>query len=166
MTDGFPLLLGMFALSFFRGCSRLLPCFAEDLGDLDRVKRIVKLVGFVNCTDGFMGQPKVVNGASDLFAEVRHTVSHRFTSHLIAPCRSATIGVAVTWKGKTVEKSDGYIIGHTKYDTSSPGWWCKRRVGTASDGDVQHARSILMACLYCPTLFPHSYHTGISYLEV
>lgn len=43
---------------------------AEDLGDLDRVKRIVKLVGFVNCTDGFTGQPKVVNGASDLFAEV------------------------------------------------------------------------------------------------
>lgn len=43
---------------------------AEDLGDLDRVTRIVKLVGFVNCTDGFAGQPKVVNGASDLFAEV------------------------------------------------------------------------------------------------
>ncbi|CAM9854869.1 unnamed protein product, partial [Ectocarpus fasciculatus] len=42
----------------------------EDLGDLDRVTRIVKLVGFVNCTDGFAGQPKVVNGASDLFAEV------------------------------------------------------------------------------------------------
>lgn len=42
----------------------------EDLGDLDRVTRIVKLVGFVNCTDGFSGQPKVVNGASDLFAEV------------------------------------------------------------------------------------------------
>lgn len=44
---------------------------AEDLGDLDRVTRIIKLVGFVNCTDGFTGQPKVVNGASDLFAEVR-----------------------------------------------------------------------------------------------
>lgn len=46
---------------------------AEDLGDLDRVTRIVKLVGFVNCTDSFTGQPKVVNGASDLFAEVSKT---------------------------------------------------------------------------------------------
>lgn len=46
----------------------------EDLGDLDKVKRVVKLVGFVNCVDGFTGQPKVVNGASDLFAEVRWNV--------------------------------------------------------------------------------------------
>eukprot|EP00904_Undaria_pinnatifida_P006158 jgi/Undpi1/2672/HiC_scaffold_13.g06050.m1 len=49
---------------------QLIATIKKDLGDLDRVKRIVKLVGFVNCTDGFTGQPKVVNGASDLFAEV------------------------------------------------------------------------------------------------
>jgi len=35
-------------------------------GDLDRVKRVVKLVGFVNCAPDFIDQPKVVNGASDL----------------------------------------------------------------------------------------------------
>jgi len=40
------------------------------LGDLDRVKRVVKLVGFVNSVPDFSDQPKVVNGASDLFAEV------------------------------------------------------------------------------------------------
>lgn len=40
------------------------------LGDLDRVARVVKLVGFVNCTTEFGDQPKVVNGASDLMAEV------------------------------------------------------------------------------------------------
>ena len=39
-------------------------------GDLDRVKRIVKLVGFVNSTPGFIDQPKVINGASDLMVEV------------------------------------------------------------------------------------------------
>jgi enamine deaminase RidA (YjgF/YER057c/UK114 family) len=39
------------------------------LGDLDRVKRIVKLVGFVNSAPDFTDQPKVINGASDLFAE-------------------------------------------------------------------------------------------------
>lgn len=39
-------------------------------GDLDRVTRIVKLGGFVNATDDFTDQPKVINGASDLMAEV------------------------------------------------------------------------------------------------
>ena len=39
-------------------------------GDLDRVARIVKLVGFVNCATGFTDIPKVVNGASDLMVEV------------------------------------------------------------------------------------------------
>lgn len=39
-------------------------------GDLDRVKRVVKLGGFVNCVPDFIDQPKVVNGASDLMVEV------------------------------------------------------------------------------------------------
>ena len=39
-------------------------------GDLDRVKRCVKLGAFVNCIDGFAQQPQVVNGASDLLVEV------------------------------------------------------------------------------------------------
>lgn len=39
-------------------------------GDLDRVKRVVRLGGFVNCTNDFTDQPKVVNGASDLMAQV------------------------------------------------------------------------------------------------
>ncbi|CAN5159570.1 RidA family protein [soil metagenome] len=39
-------------------------------GDLDRVKRIVKLVGFVNGVPDFAEQPKVINGASDVMVEV------------------------------------------------------------------------------------------------
>lgn len=39
-------------------------------GDLDRVKRIVRLGGFVNSVAGYKDQPKVINGASDLMAEV------------------------------------------------------------------------------------------------
>lgn len=39
-------------------------------GDLDRIARVVKLGGFVASTDGFTGQPSVVNGASTLVAEV------------------------------------------------------------------------------------------------
>ncbi len=39
-------------------------------GDLDRVKRVVKLVGFVNGIPGFTDQPKVINGASDMMVAV------------------------------------------------------------------------------------------------
>lgn len=39
-------------------------------GDLDRIARVVKLVGFVNSTPDFGDQPKVINGASDFFVEV------------------------------------------------------------------------------------------------
>jgi len=36
------------------------------IGDLDRVERVVKVVGYVNSTSNFTDQPKVVNGASEL----------------------------------------------------------------------------------------------------
>ena len=39
-------------------------------GDLSRIKSCVKLTGFVNSTDNFTDQPKVINGASDLIASV------------------------------------------------------------------------------------------------
>lgn len=39
-------------------------------GDLDRVKQVVKLGGFVNCNGDFTDQPKVMNGASDLMVDV------------------------------------------------------------------------------------------------
>jgi len=48
----------------------LISTIKNTIGDLDKVKRIVKLVGFVNCSEDFTDQPKVVNGASDLFVEV------------------------------------------------------------------------------------------------
>ena len=40
------------------------------IGDLDKVKRVVKLLGMVNCTEDFKDQPKVMNGASDLLVEI------------------------------------------------------------------------------------------------
>ncbi|HEU0075809.1 MAG TPA: RidA family protein [Dehalococcoidia bacterium] len=42
----------------------------EEVGSLDNVKRIVKVVGYVNAAPDFVQQPQVVNGASDLLAEV------------------------------------------------------------------------------------------------
>lgn len=40
------------------------------IGDLDKVKRIVKITGYVNCDDTFTDHPKVINGASDFLIEV------------------------------------------------------------------------------------------------
>ena len=40
------------------------------IGDLDRIVRVVKLVGFVNSAPDFGDQPKVINGASDVMVEI------------------------------------------------------------------------------------------------
>lgn len=42
----------------------------SQLGDLNRVKRVVKVLGMVNCSSDFTNQPEVVNGFSDLIVEV------------------------------------------------------------------------------------------------
>ena len=39
-------------------------------GDLSKIKSCIKLTGFVNSTDNFVDQPKVINGASDLIASI------------------------------------------------------------------------------------------------
>jgi enamine deaminase RidA (YjgF/YER057c/UK114 family) len=48
----------------------LIAVMKAELGDLDRVKRIVKVLGMVNATPEFGQQPEVINGCSDLFVEV------------------------------------------------------------------------------------------------
>jgi enamine deaminase RidA (YjgF/YER057c/UK114 family) len=48
----------------------LLASAREALGSLDRIKRIVKVLGMVNSADGFVQQPQVMNGFSDLMVEV------------------------------------------------------------------------------------------------
>jgi enamine deaminase RidA (YjgF/YER057c/UK114 family) len=48
----------------------ILATLRASLGSLDRVKRVVKLLGMVNCTPDFTQQPAVINGCSELFAQV------------------------------------------------------------------------------------------------
>ncbi len=48
----------------------LLASLKAEIEDLDKVRQVVKLLGMVNCTDEFLDQPKVINGASDLLVEV------------------------------------------------------------------------------------------------
>lgn len=48
----------------------MLATIKAQLGSLDRVKRIIKVLGMVNCTTEFKNHPKVINGFSDLMVEV------------------------------------------------------------------------------------------------
>lgn len=62
-------------------------------GDLNRVKRIVRLGGFVNCTADFTDHPKVINGASDLMVEVFGDMGRHSRAAVGAP--SLPLGVSV-----------------------------------------------------------------------
>ena len=58
----------------------LVSTLKDTLGDLDRVKRVVKLTGFVNSAPGFLEQSKVINGASDFFVELFGEKGHHTRS--------------------------------------------------------------------------------------
>lgn len=48
----------------------ILATLKAELGSLDRVKRLVKLLGLVRCADSFDKQPAVINGCSELFRDI------------------------------------------------------------------------------------------------
>ncbi|MFT5785126.1 MAG: enamine deaminase RidA (YjgF/YER057c/UK114 family) [Ascidiaceihabitans sp.] len=66
-------------------------------GDLNRVVQVVKLGGFVNSTDDFTDQPKVINGASDFMVEVFGDLGRHARAAVSAA--SLPLGVAVEIEG-------------------------------------------------------------------
>lgn len=48
----------------------ILATLKDTLGSLDKVQRVIKTFGMVNCTDDFVDQPKVINGFSELMKAV------------------------------------------------------------------------------------------------
>lgn len=48
----------------------MLSTIKTNLGSLDRVKRVIKVLGMVNCTPEFERHPQIINGCSELFAAV------------------------------------------------------------------------------------------------
>ncbi|WP_020527360.1 RidA family protein [Flexithrix dorotheae] len=48
----------------------ILATLKENLGSLDKIKRVIKVLGMVNCTSDFEKHPYIINGCSELFAEV------------------------------------------------------------------------------------------------
>jgi len=66
-------------------------------GDIDRLKRVVKLTGFVNSTKDFADQPKVVNGCSDFLVEALGDAGRHARSAVSAG--ALPLGVAVEIEG-------------------------------------------------------------------
>ena len=66
-------------------------------GDIERLRRVVKLTGFVNSTHDFMDQPKVINGASDFLVEVLGDAGRHSRSAVSAA--ALPFGVAVEIEG-------------------------------------------------------------------
>lgn len=66
-------------------------------GDLSRLKRVVKLTGFVNSTPDFGDQPKVINGASDTLVDILGDAGRHTRSAVSAA--SLPFGVAVEIEG-------------------------------------------------------------------
>ncbi len=48
----------------------ILATLRSELGSLDRVKRVIKVLGMVNCTSEFQDHPKVIDGCSELFRDL------------------------------------------------------------------------------------------------
>ena len=62
-------------------------------GDLDRIKTCVKLTGYVNSTDDFKDQPKIINGASDIIAKIFNEKGEH--TRAAVSVNSLPLGVAV-----------------------------------------------------------------------
>jgi enamine deaminase RidA (YjgF/YER057c/UK114 family) len=75
------------------------------VGDLARLRRIVRLGGFVNSTQSFTDQPKVINGASDLFVEVFGDAGRHARSAVACPSLPFGAGVEVD---AVVELAEGH----------------------------------------------------------
>lgn len=79
------------------GLSLLAQVKAACGGDIDRLKRVVKLTGFVNSTADFTDQPKVINGCSDFLVEALGDAGRHSRSAVSAA--SLPLGVAVEIEG-------------------------------------------------------------------
>lgn len=66
-------------------------------GDIERLVRVIKLTGFVNSTQDFTDQPKVINGCSDFLVEALGDKGRHSRSAVSAP--SLPLGVAVEIEG-------------------------------------------------------------------
>jgi enamine deaminase RidA (YjgF/YER057c/UK114 family) len=74
-----------------------LAALKAEIGDLRRVRRVVKVLGLVNCEPTFTDQPRVINGFSDLMVEVFGDAGKHARSAIGANALPGNIAVEVEW---------------------------------------------------------------------
>jgi enamine deaminase RidA (YjgF/YER057c/UK114 family) len=80
----------------------MLATIKQEIGDLDRVKQVVRLFGMCSCTPDYTKMPQVIDGASDLFFELFGPV---------AGCHARTaVGMAALPRGIAVEINGEFEI--------------------------------------------------------
>ena len=78
----------------------MLSTIKEHLGDLDKIKRLVKTLGMVNCTMDFKQQPQVINGYSQLMVDLlgeQNGKGARSAVGMILP-RNAAVEIEAIWQ--------------------------------------------------------------------
>jgi enamine deaminase RidA (YjgF/YER057c/UK114 family) len=93
-----------------RDCAlNLLAQTRDALGSLDRVAQIVKLLGFVACTEDFREAPKVIDGASDLLAELFGTRADHARSAIGVQALPLGFAVEVEMVVAVAPRPDGVV---------------------------------------------------------
>jgi len=87
------------------------------LGSLDRVKRVVKVLGMVNSADGFGDQPKVINGFSDLLVDV---FGDAIGKHARSAVGMAALPGNAPWKLRQSSKSNDSLACSAPVRTAAP----------------------------------------------
>jgi len=116
---------------------QLIAVLKAEVGDLAKVKRIVKVTGFVNCTDDFTTQPKVINGASDLFVAVfGETGRHAARPSAYRRCRQA-----LPWRSSWWRNRRALILPHDRAGALH-GWknWAGTKTWLLTDRGPKPAR--------------------------
>ena len=72
--------------------------------DLSKIKSCIKLTGFVNSTDDFTDQPKVINGASDLIASIFGDAGMHARAAVSMP--ASTFGADALYRRKTIDRKN------------------------------------------------------------
>ena len=110
----------------------LLATVKAALGDLGKVRRVVKLLGMVNCTEEFTRTPQVINGASELLGELYGEAGRHADPEWLVTAPLAVEGVEVA-----VNK---YFLNHPEMvlgEWTSQGTLYGEGYSVASNGDLE-----------------------------
>ena len=123
----------------------ILATLREQLGSLDRVKRVIKVLGMVNCTPDFPDHPKVINGCSELFAEVfgpEHGIGARSAVGMGSLPGNIAVEIEAIFE---IARASGFES-RTSARSFRPRCWCFRSESARTSSAWFASRAVRVAC--------------------